>query len=226
MLGLPESIVWRHPFPGPGLSINVLCARGDESFPEIKTTFEKVQNFLKDVECDHLLLPVRSVGVQGDQRTYASPIALLNTPLDWDWLERQATRITNEVRTVNRVVLLLGSNTNDSDAQFNLHKAFCSKDRLDLLREADYKVTKMLQKHGLMHEIFQLLVILLPVSKNGKDESLVLRPVVSEDVMTAQFARIDWKLLDHLVESLLDISGIETVFYDITHKPPATFGWE
>ena len=82
MLGLPESIVWRHPFPGPGLSINVLCARGDESFPEIKTTFEKVQNFLKDVECDHLLLPVRSVGVQGDQRTYASPIALLNTPLD------------------------------------------------------------------------------------------------------------------------------------------------
>ena len=54
----------------------------------------------------------------------------------------------------------------------------------------------------------------------------MLRPVVSEDVMTAQFARIDWKLLDHLVESLLDISGIETVFYDITHKPPATFGWE
>jgi len=226
LLGLPESIVWRHPFPGPGLSINVLCARGDESFPELETTLKEVRDCLKDCECDHLVLPVRSVGVQGDQRTYASPVALLNTPLDWDWLESQATRITNEVRTVNRVVLLLGSNTNDSDAQFNLHKAFCSKDRLDLLREADYKVTKMLEKQGLMHEIFQLLVILLPVSKNGKDESLVLRPVVSEDVMTAQFARIDWKLLDHLVESLLDISGIETVFYDITHKPPATFGWE
>jgi len=226
LLGLPESIVWRHPFPGPGLSINVLCAHGDESFPEIETTLKEVRDCLKDCECDHMVLPVRSVGVQGDQRTYASPVVLLNTPLDWDWLETKATLITNEVRTVNRVVLLLGSNTNDSDAQFNLHKAFCSKDRLDLLREADYKATKMLEKYNLMHEIFQLLVILLPVSKNGKDESLVLRPVVSEDAMTAQFACLDWKLLDHLVESLLDISGIETVFYDITHKPPATFGWE
>ena len=95
-----------------------------------------------------------------------------------------------------------------------------------MLREADYKATKFFEKHGLMHKIFQLLVILLPVSKNGEEESLVLRPVVSEDVMTAQFARIDWKLIDHLVESLLDISGIENVFYDVTHKPPATFGWE
>ncbi|MDC0188339.1 glutamine-hydrolyzing GMP synthase [bacterium] len=226
LLGLPESILWRHPFPGPGLSINVLCTRGDESFPKIEKSLKKVQDCLKDCECSYQILPVRSVGVQGDRRTYASPVALINTPRDWDWLESQATRITNEVRTVNRVVLLLGSNTKDSNAQFNFHKAFCSKDRLDLLREADYKATKFLEKHGLMTKIFQLLVILLPVSKNGEEESIVLRPVVSEDVMTAQFARIDWKLIDHLVESLLYISGIENVFYDITHKPPATFGWE
>ena len=226
LLGLPESILWRHPFPGPGLSINVLCSRGDESFPQIEKSLKKVRDCLKDCNCRFQILPVRSVGVQGDQRTYASPVALINAPRDWDWLESQATRITNEVRTVNRVVLLLRSNTKDSNAQFNFHKAFCSKDRLDLLREADYKATKFFEKHGLMPKIFQLLVILLPVSKNGKEESLVLRPVVSEDVMTAQFARIDWKLIDHLVESLLDISGIENVFYDITHKPPATFGWE
>ena len=55
---------------------------------------------------------------------------------------------------------------------------------------------------------------------------MVLRPVVSEDVMTAQFARIDWNLLDLLVESILELSGIETVFYDITHTPPGTLGWE
>ncbi len=226
LLGLPESILWRHPFPGPGLSINVLCSRGDESFPQIEKCVKKVRDCLKDSNCRFQILPVRSVGVQGDQRTYASPVALINAPRDWDWLESQATRITNEVRTVNRVILLLGSNTKDSSDQFNFHKAFCSKDRLDLLREADYKATKFFEKHGLMPKIFQLLVILMPVSKNGEEESLVLRPVVSEDVMTAQFARIDWKLIDHLVESLLDISGIENVFYDITHKPPATFGWE
>ena len=226
LLGLPESIVWRHPFPGPGLSINVLCSHGDDSFPEIETTLKEVRDCLKDYEYPLTVLPVRSVGVKGDRRTYSNPVALLDTPRDWDLLESQATRITNEVKTVNRVVLLLGSNTNSSNIQFYLHKAFCKKDRLDLLREADCKVRKMLEKYGLMNEIFQLLVILLPISNNGKDESLVLRPVVSEDVMTAKFARIDWKLLDHLVESLLNISGIETVFYDITHKPPATFGWE
>ncbi|GIT72883.1 MAG: hypothetical protein Ct9H300mP28_26970 [Pseudomonadota bacterium] len=65
MLGLPESIVWRHPFPGPGLSKNVLCARGMNPFREKETTFEEVRNCLKNGECDHLVLPVRSVGVQG-----------------------------------------------------------------------------------------------------------------------------------------------------------------
>ena len=226
LLGLPDSIVWRHPFPGPGLAINVLSARGDESFPNLEQTAAKVSNCLKESNCDFSILPVRSVGVQGDQRTYTSPAALINTPRDWDWLEKEATRLTNEVRNINRVVLQLDSNNKDLNAPYIIRDAFCSKERLDLLREADFMATQMLKENGLMEKIFQLLVILLPISKNGKEDSLVLRPVVSEDVMTAQFARINWNLLDPLVESILGLSGIETVFYDITHKPPATFGWE
>jgi len=226
LLGLPDSIVWRHPFPGPGLAINVLSARGDESFPNLEQTAAKVSNCLKESNCDFSILPVRSVGVQGDQRTYTSPAALINTPRDWDWLEKEATRLTNEVRNINRVVLQLDSNNNDLNAPYIIRGAFCSKERLGLLREADFMATQMLKENGLMENIFQLLVILLPISKNGKEDSLVLRPVVSEDVMTAQFARINWNLLDPLVESLLGLSGLETVFYDITHKPPATFGWE
>jgi GMP synthase (glutamine-hydrolysing) len=77
-----------------------------------------------------------------------------------------------------------------------------------------------------MRSIFQLLVILLPLSQDGLGDSLVLRPVCSEDVMTAQFARLNWKLLRTLQQPLLDLSGIDAIFYDITHKPPATFGWE
>ena len=226
LLGLPDSIVWRHPFPGPGLAINVLSARGDESFPNLEQTAAEVSNCLKESNCDFSILPVRSVGVQGDQRTYTSPAALINTPRDWDWLEKEATRLTNEVRNINRVVLQLDSNNKDLNSPYIIRGAFCSKERLDLLREADFMATQMLKENGLMENIFQLLVILLPISKNGKEDSLVLRPVVSEDVMTAQFARINWNLLDPLVESLLGLSGLETVFYDITHKPPATFGWE
>ena len=226
LLGLPDSIVWRHPFPGPGLSINVLCANGDEAFPELEKTAAEVSDCLKHGNCESQILPVRSVGVQGDQRTYTPPAALRNAPRDWDWLEKKATFLTNEVRNINRVVLQLGSNSIDANAPFLIRKAFCDSERLDLLREADYLVTQMLKENSLMQKIFQLLVILLPISKNGKEDSLVLRPVVSEDVMTAQFARIDWNLLDPLVESILGLAGIETVFYDITHKPPGTFGWE
>ena len=226
LLGLPDSIVWRHPFPGPGLAINVLSARGDESFPNLEQTAAEVSNCLKESNCDFSILPVRSVGVQGDQRTYTSPVALINSPRDWDWLEKEATLLTNEVRNINRVVLQLDSNNKDLNSPYIIRGAFCSKDRLDLLREADFMATQMLKENDLMEKIFQLLVILLPISKNGKEDSLVLRPVVSEDVMTAQFARINWNLLDPLVESILGLSGIETVFYDITHKPPATFGWE
>ena len=226
LLGLPDSIVWRHPFPGPGLAINVLSACGDESFPNLEQTAAEVSNCLKESNCDFSILPVRSVGVQGDQRTYTSPAALINTPRDWDWLEKEATRLTNEVRNINRVVLQLDSNNKDLNAPYIIRGAFCSKERLDLLREADFMATQMLKENGLMEKIFQLLVILLPISKNGKEDSLVLRPVVSEDVMTAQFARINWNLLDPRVESILGLSGIETVFYDITHKSPATFGWE
>lgn len=77
-----------------------------------------------------------------------------------------------------------------------------------------------------MREIFQLLVILLPLATDGGGEALVLRPVVSEDVMTARFARLPWPLLDELTPKLMALPGVNAVFYDVTHKPPATFGWE
>ena len=226
LLGLPDKIIWRHPFPGPGLAINVLSSNGDDSFSKNEQTAVEVSNCLKGIDCEFSILPVNSVGVQGDKRTYNSPVALINAPRDWDWLEKEATRITNEVSKINRVVMQLNSQNKDQRSQFTIRESFCSKDRLDILREADFMVTQMLNENGLMEKLFQVLVILLPISKNGKEDSLVLRPVISEDVMTAQFARIDWNLLDPLVESILKLSGIETVFYDITHKPPATFGWE
>ena len=55
---------------------------------------------------------------------------------------------------------------------------------------------------------------------------MVLRPVVSEDVMTARFARLPWPLLERLAGEILALPGIDAVFYDVTNKPPATFGWE
>ena len=230
LLDLPEELVWRHPFPGPGLAINVLCTNGNEEFLEATATEKAIRACFNNPNVRAAVLPVRSVGVQGDQRTYTSPATLWNTPCDWDWLEETSIRITNTVRSVNRVVLVLnrqGGLAPETQAlDFLLREAYCTKDRLALLREADVLATQALEHHGLMHEIFQLLVILLPISRSGHNDSVVLRPVVSEDVMTAQFARLDWNLLDALTVDLLELPGVDTVFYDISHKPPATFGWE
>ena len=221
-LGLPAAIVWRHPFPGPGLSINVLCANGGETFPEAGEAAGALKGLLAGTPFTGALLPVRSVGVQGDSRTYTPPAAIAG-PRDWALLEATSTRITNTLRGVNRVVTLLAPETMP---ELTPRRAFCTAGRLALLREADHLATTALEAADLMGDIVQLLVILLPLSAGGAGDCLVLRPVVSEDVMTARFAQLPWELLDDLTPRLMALPGIHAVFYDVTHKPPATFGWE
>ena len=224
LLGLPKEIVWRHPFPGPGLSINVLCSREDTILqPEHKKTLDTLHQYLAPTQAS--LLPVRSVGVQGDQRTYTEPAILLG-PTDWEWLENTSIRLTNQVRAINRVVAYLPLQPTEQLPNWRARRAFCDKPRLDLLRAAEAHVSETFANHGWLGRIFQLLVILLPISQDGRQDSIVLRPVISEDVMTARFAPVDWQVLHELLPQLYALDGIDSVFFDITHKPPATFGWE
>lgn len=123
-LGLPEEIVGRQPFPGPGLAIRIVgevtpdrldtLRRADAIAREELTAAGQDRNIW---QCPVVLLAdVRSVGVQGDGRTYGHPIVLRPvssedamtadwTRLPYEVLERISTRITNEVPEVNRVVL-------------------------------------------------------------------------------------------------------------------------
>jgi GMP synthase (glutamine-hydrolysing) len=121
-IGLPEEIVQRHPFPGPGLAIRILGEVTDERLEILRDADLIVRQEINRSGSYHdlwqafaVLLPVRSVGVMGDQRTYAYPIVLrLITSEDGmtaDWarvpyelLETISNRIVNEVRGVNRVV--------------------------------------------------------------------------------------------------------------------------
>jgi GMP synthase (glutamine-hydrolysing) len=122
-LGLPESIVWRQPFPGPGLAVRCL---GELSWERLETLREADAIFLDELERAGLLrqgtaqsfavlLPVKSVGVMGDNRTYEEVIALRAVQTDdfmtadwarlpYDLLARVSSRIVNEVKGVNRVV--------------------------------------------------------------------------------------------------------------------------
>lgn len=126
-LGLPEEIVWRHPFPGPGLAIRIL---GEVTWDRLETLRHADYIFLQELRQAGLyrstsqvfavLLPVRSVGVMGDERTYASVVALRAVTTDdfmtadwarlpYDLLARVSNRIVNEVEGVNRVVYDISS---------------------------------------------------------------------------------------------------------------------
>ncbi len=121
-LGLPEELIWRHPFPGPGLAVRIL---GEVTPARVATLQAADAIFLDELRAAGLyrqvaqafavLLPVRSVGVMGDGRTYAEAVALRAVTTedfmtaDWarlpeDLLARVANRIVNEVPGINRVV--------------------------------------------------------------------------------------------------------------------------
>jgi len=123
-LGLPEEIVWRHPFPGPGLAIRIIGAVDEERLRILRAADAIAREELTAAGLDRdvwqfpvvLLADVRSVGVQGDGRTYGHPIVLRpvssEDAMTADWsrlpyevIARISTRITNEVSEVNRVAL-------------------------------------------------------------------------------------------------------------------------
>ena len=123
-LGLPDEIVWRQPFPGPGLGIRIIGEITKERLDRLREADAIAREELSKAGLDRdiwqcpvvLLADVHSVGVQGDERTYGSPIVLRPVSsedamtADWsrvpyDVLATISTRITNECRQINRVVL-------------------------------------------------------------------------------------------------------------------------
>ena len=123
-LGLPAAMVWRHPFPGPGLAIRIIGAVDRERLDLLRAADLIAREELTAAGLDRdvwqfpvvLLADVRSVGVQGDGRTYGHPVVLRPVSsedamtADWsrlpyDVIARISTRVTNEVPEVNRVVL-------------------------------------------------------------------------------------------------------------------------
>jgi GMP synthase (glutamine-hydrolysing) len=96
--------------------------------------------------------------------------------------------------------------------------------RLDLLREADYLARHIMEDAGIAQSVWQFPVVLIPVSFGG-GESIVLRPINSEDGMTANFAP-PAPVLTKIADAIAALLGIDAVFLDITDKPPATIEWE
>jgi GMP synthase (glutamine-hydrolysing) len=231
-LELPEALVERQPFPGPGTAIRIIASA--ESRTELKPPAAEadVQKFLNELGASTKghLLPIRSVGVGGDERSHLSVVALEHANLDGEELAKLAHGLPAHFRdSVNRVVYAL---TPGSLAQRSLTKTMLTADVREQLRHADRIVFEAMRSANLLGEIKQFPVVLLPLSFGPAGErSIVLRPVTTSTFMTVQAMMpgrdLPAKFLEQAAKRILkEVPGISQVFLDITNKPPATTEWE
>lgn len=225
-LGLDESISSRQPFPGPGLAIRTICYDGrDEVEEDVYHDFDTVMSEIGGGYAGDVL-PIKTVGVQGDYRSYRH-LALLwgrGLDLDWETIYRIGTKLPNRVIDINRVAYVL--NHGCVVSKINCHPMYISKANLDLLRELDQVVTDKLNRPP----ISQVLAVLLPIGIEKK-YSVAIRTFITNDFMTGRPAiigrDIDLELITSLVDEIVArFDEIEFVLYDVTSKPPATVEWQ
>ncbi len=230
MLGLPEEVASRQPFPGPGLGVRILCADAPVEY----TDEEKagLESICTSAGYKTFIAPINSVGVQGDNRSYKKLSIIEKADCEnrmscnFDEIFAIAKNIPNTLPYINRVAYRIDDGETGALSFTPLHIGYEST---DLLREVDAITTDNIMNKN----ISQCFAVLLPFSLSGEGKySVALRAVVTSDFMTARPAvpGKDFNLealqtaADKIKESLGD--KISAVFYDVTGKPPATVEWE
>ncbi|CAH0564257.1 unnamed protein product [Brassicogethes aeneus] len=268
-LNLPEHLVMRHPFPGPGLAVRVLCAEEpymERDFSEtqvlVKIIVEfnqmlmkkhallnRVEGVTSDDEREILrrisskqklaatLLPIRSVGVQGDCRSYSyvAGISSDQEP-DWDDMMFLAALIPRICRNVNRVCYVFGGIVKEPLP--DVTPTFLTGNVLGTLRQCDHVAMRVLESSGHLSSISQMPVILIPLDFDRDQalripscqRSIVLRPFCTQDFMTGVPAvpgkQLPIDVIQKMVSEVVQVPGISRVLYDLTSKPPGTTEWE
>jgi GMP synthase (glutamine-hydrolysing) len=201
-LGVPDEFLDRHPFPGPGLAIRCLCSNTQASPAPLENGW---------------LIPVKSVGVQGDSRSYRAVLSIKGSHED-------ASELINRYQEINRVVSEVRTIAPVNEMQ--VRPATLTAERLERLREADAAVRHLSEASGFERKVWQFPVIVMPFGVEAAPDSVVLRPIDSVDGMTAQSVWMDADLLHRMADAILQVQGVAGVFYDLTHKPPGTIEWE
>ncbi|UCF67874.1 MAG: glutamine-hydrolyzing GMP synthase [Acidobacteriota bacterium] len=226
-LGIPHELVWRHPFPGPGLGVRLLCGDGVGDISGLEEIAPLVAEIGRRHGLDAELLPIRSVGVKADLRSYEHPVLLsgpVSEKVPWKSLIGAASVLTAEVPGVNRCLWNLAAGPPATAMPL---AATVTRERLDLLREADHLVMEGLRRHGLYDEIWQCPTVLVPLDLAGDGgELIVVRPVRSKRAMTAAPVELPEALIDELRRAVLALPGVSGLALDLTSKPPGTIEWE
>ncbi|NXC90675.1 GUAA synthase, partial [Cercotrichas coryphoeus] len=268
-LGLPEELVSRHPFPGPGLAIRVICAEEPyvcKDFPETNNILKIVADFSASVKKPHtllqrvkactseedqeklmqitslhslnaFLLPIKTVGVQGDCRSYSYVCGISSKDAPhWESLMFLARLIPRMCHNINRVVYVFGPPVKEPPT--DVTPTFLTTGVLSTLRQADFEAHNILRESGYAGKISQMPIILTPLhfdrdplqKQPSCQRSVVIRPFITSDFMTGVAATPGSELPEEVVLKMVaeikKIPGISRVMYDLTSKPPGTTEWE
>lgn len=239
LLGLPEEIYQRQPFPGPGLAIRIICGETVYETDETAQIAAMLETY-NQPDITASLMPIQTVGVQGDERTYGH-LAVLSGKPDWAELKHLADDIPRKIHGtklvegkqqfwgINRVAYVFGEPV--TGGLDTLTPTFLTSDVIAQLKTADAIVNRKLEQHGLDKTLSQVPVILLPVhfSEPGK-RSLAIRTFNTVNFKTGDIALpgVDFPedVLKEIVNELLALPGICRVLYDLSSKPPGTTEWE
>ncbi|RWS11115.1 GMP synthase-like protein [Dinothrombium tinctorium] len=269
-LGLPDELVQRHPFPGPGLAVRVICAEEpfmEKDFSETSVLVKVIVNYANNLKKKHALLnrvqnatteeerqflinlstnyklnttllPIKSVGVQGDCRTYSHVLGLSSEeePTDWEALKELAKIVPRICHNINRVCYIFGGPV--KYPVFDVTPTHLTPNVLSTLREADCVAQNILQSSGCFNSLSQMPIILIPIHfdrdvvtrQPSCQRSVVIRTFITEDFMTGIPAipnkHLPLEVIKHMVQEIQAVPGISRVLYDLTPKPPGTTEWE
>ena len=268
-VGLPDNLVERHPFPGPGLAIRILCASEpyiEKDFAETQVLCRLVVNFSDMLEKDHALLnriseitseeerrrlcevsskqkfkatllPIRTVGVQGDGRTYSYAVGISSeADPNFEDLLYFARLIPRVCHSINRICYVFGGIVEHQIT--DVTPTFLTPNVIATIREADAVANKVFNAAGCTRSVSQMPAVLLPlhfdrsvIEKTASlQRSVALRPFKTRDFMTGVPALpgrdIPTEVVNKMVAEILKIHGISRVLYDLTSKPPGTTEWE
>eukprot|EP01134_Creolimax_fragrantissima_P007486 CFRG7486T1 len=267
-LGLSDALVHRQPFPGPGLAIRVICADKPYMCDDFRETQKLMNEIVRYPLCSNdtkirvratlgvmsdepltaqvgeitaTLLPIRTVGVQGDGRTYSYVCALSSSSsiVHWTTLFLLAKIIPRLCHRVNRIVYTFGKSVSGTIS--NITPTRLTPDVLEQLRSADAIVNELLLANNLVRTLSQVPVISFPIDFDSEDKnkagvdtkkrSIAIRTFITSDFMTGVPAtpgvQIPVKVLNEMVDRIMaSVDGISRVVYDLTAKPPGTTEWE
>ncbi len=213
-LGLPDKMVGRHPFPGPGLAVRCLCLDSEYAGSIDNVDSADFGSLERKIELEFpgvspRVLPVKSVGVQGDERTYRHPVIIDPDVHDWSVVRSVSPKITNAFSDINRVLLKVANlspqdknprtstsqkipgqpgpeNTpplegsgNSTTTSFSITPGYLTPERITLLQEADKLVMDFIYEVDQDKKVWQCPTVLLPLSVNSEGQESIVLRPVS-----------------------------------------------